>query len=85
MWISIEVLKDSIREGKYTSLGSYPKLYIMEDGGIICPSCIKANYKLVLQARLSRSDPQWNVVHVDVNWEGDCTCDNCYSNIESAY
>lgn len=61
--------------------GGYGLVYYCEDNGIICPACVNCE-----DSFKTEDDPQWNVVDVDVYWEGqDMYCDNCNDKIESAY
>lgn len=65
----------------YAWPGGYPIYHLTQDGGILCPDCANENLALT-----HGDDPQWKIVHSDVNWEDEnCNCDNCYKPIESAY
>jgi len=66
--------------------GGYPTYFITKDGGAICPACGKKEKDLIIEAIESKSDPQWEVIHHEVNYENDgLYCDNCNKQIESAY
>ena len=67
----------------YAWPGGYPLVYILKDGATLCPECVNgANGS---DARV-QDDAQWNVVAVDVYWEGPVmACDHCGASLESAY
>ena len=66
------------RLASYAWPGGYPLFYLCEDGCILCPDCATEN--------ADPTEPQWNVVAVDVNWEDpSLNCDHCDRRIESAY
>ena len=78
---------DAMREGNFTSHGSYPVLMLMADGGTLHPKCARKNALSVGRAmRPGAYDKQWEVAAVDANWEDDTlVCDECGERIESAY
>lgn len=58
----------------YTSIGSYPIIYLTESGDVVCNVCASND---------NTSDP---VVNMGVHWEGKPeTCADCGKEIESAY
>lgn len=75
---------DQVSQG-YSSIGSYPLFAFTVDGSCLCPSCVREEKGLILEA-YENHDKQWQIDAVDVNWESqDLTCDNCYQAIECAY
>ncbi len=87
---------DSLRQGKYTSLGSYPKYYILADGGVLCDRAVRENiFGIGRCMRALRGQPthkgvpelrQWRIIGVQVNWEDpDLYCDDTNERIPSAY
>jgi hypothetical protein len=72
---------------KFAWPGGYPMCAITQDGGCLCHTCLKDNYRIIREAQRGCFDaPDWNVVCVDVNWESTTLqCDHCNEVIESAY
>jgi hypothetical protein len=70
------------REGKYTSVGSYPKYWFSLEG-LICYDCIKANYITWLISFIGKTR---SLLGCQVNWESpEEYCCKCENRIESAY
>lgn len=68
----------------FTSVGSYPIVYMTRDGGTLCPAC--ANGENGSEATENHEDAQWDIVQSGVYWEGPpLQCDHCYTDIDSAY
>ena len=74
----------------YTSIGSYPLLYIDKSNSVLCPCCANEAEKIFIEAEAE--DPGQNGFLADdlpvaahVNYEGDTYCDECGERIESAY
>ena len=64
--------------------GGYPILYIMQDGGILCPTC--ARMAEADREQHPADDPQWAIIGADCNYETpDMICDHCYKTIDAAY
>ena len=84
MAIKLEIPREI--DGKlpaYAWPGGYPVLYILEDGGVLCPAC--ANGENGSEAQV-QDTPYWNIVGYDCNWEDPSVhCDHCGARIESAY
>lgn len=77
---------DSLHEGRYTSLGCYPKFLVMRDGGALCMKCVKEERDLIVQSHIDKGASGWEPETFDVNWEdASLWCDNCGQRIESAY
>lgn len=63
---------------RYSSLGSYPLIYLTRDGNVLCCECADASVR-----EEDRYDP---VTSQHVHWEGDpLICEECNVAIESAY
>lgn len=61
----------------YTSIGSYPLLYLDYDNNVLCAKCADEEHTDLDTPGISA---------VGVHWEGPPeTCDNCMEDIESAY
>lgn len=83
---TVKELMVSLREGKFSSVGGYPKFWVTEDGGVLSIEAIKENLGQVARAVRDRDNAQWRVVAVDINWEDpDLTCDHTNQRIEAAY
>lgn len=91
---------NQVIKNKYSDIGGYPLIFIMEDGGTLCFDCLQENIGFVRDATLTDFlDPRWELVAVEVLWENgsDCaedmldgsigflTCDCCNRVHESAY
>lgn len=66
--------------------GGYPLVLVMSDGGTLCASCARDNYKLISYATRHAMRDGWEAEGVQAHWEGapEC-CDNCGAETESAY
>lgn len=81
----------TIREGRFTSLGSYPKYWLTADGGTLSHKACRENALQI--GRAMRAGPgngsdvdQWRVIGCDINWEDqDMTCAHSGERIEPAY
>lgn len=74
-------------ETGFTSLGGYPVYTVMQDGGCLCPKCVKENRRRIyLETVTYQTDPAWVIRESAVNWEDEhLTCDNCDEQIDPAY
>ena len=80
----------SLREGKYSSVGSYPKFWLAADGGTLSYAACRENALQIgraIRAGRGGSDiEQWRVIGCNANWEDpDMTCAHTGERIESAY
>ena len=82
----IDRARQAAREN-YAWPGGYPLYLLCADGEVLCPDCARREWKLVAYAtRHPGHDRQWEVVGVDIHWEGPPEhCAHCNSEIESAY
>ena len=69
-------IKDAIRQ-PYAWPGSYPKTAICNDGGLLCPACLKSEFRGVCHDTLKGWKTGWDVAAVDVIWEVGNHCDHC--------
>ena len=68
-----------------TSIGCYPLVYIVADGGCLCPACANGDNGSEASEDAD-ADKQWRLIGADVHWEGaPLTCDHCNGEVESAY
>jgi hypothetical protein len=64
----------------FTSVGSYPILYVLASGDVACASCAND------ECAEGHCDPTRRLVAADVYWEGPThNCEICDAEIESAY
>lgn len=84
---TIQDLKDAIRQGKYSSVGSYPLFFLASDGETLSIESVKENLRECFDA-IKRQDTTggWLIVGHDVNWEDPYMfCSHSGDRIESAY
>lgn len=66
----------------YTWPGAYPLIYLMDDGDVLCASCVNREDSV----HFFGDRDGWLVVGVDAHWEGpDEHCAHCNVAIPSAY
>ncbi len=74
----------ALREGRYTSVGSYPKFFVLDDGDVV--SFQEARQSAALLGRRLRDGHRGRPVSCEVNWENpELYCDWTGERIESAY
>jgi hypothetical protein len=83
-------VKKMLRAGPYIWHGhQIPIHFICDDGGTLCFTCTKAEWKQVVRAYFSPGYPcqdQWRIQAWAPNYEDPALlCDHCYNRIESAY
>lgn len=84
----LESLKQakSVAREPYAWPGGYPRFLVMGDGGVICPSCVRKEFRCIAQSAIGGHRDGWNPTAADINWEdSDLYCDHCYGQIPSAY
>ena len=80
-----ESVKYAIRN-EYAWPGGYPMYIVCNDGGVLCPTCAKDEYRQIAHDTVKGWCTGWDVMCADVNWEdSDLYCDHCGTQIESAY
>lgn len=83
---TVKELIQSLREGKYSSLGSYPKFWLCDDGGELSYEAVVENIWLVARSVRDKRKDGWQVIGVDINWEdADMYCSHTGKRIPSAY
>lgn len=76
----------SLREGKYSSVGSYPKFWLASDGETLSYEACRENCGRIARAIRDNDNTGWRVVACDANWEDpDMRCAHTGERIESAY
>ena len=84
--ITVKELVASLREGMFTSLGCYPKFYVTKDCEVLSHDAVMQNLYQVARATRDGSNPQWQIVGLDINWEDpELYCSDTGIRIESAY
>ncbi len=82
----VRKIRASLKEGRYTSLGCYPKFYLTSDGGVLSHESVNDNWARIVRAIVRDEKDGWQIVGVDVNWEdADLYCDDTGERIPSAY
>lgn len=76
-----------LKEGPWAWPGGYPLYFVCRDCEPLCFDCAKKNTEQIIEAiHFEKSNEQWEVIGVDINWENDSLiCSNCENKIESAY
>ena len=71
----------------YAWPGGYPTYFVTNDGGSLCPQCVRSERNRIVHATLTTyGDREWSLEGQDVNYEDDhLFCDHCARQIESAY
>jgi len=76
----------SVARDPYAWPGGYPRYLVMEDGGTLCPACVKKELRLIIRATRDRDGSGWHSAGSGINWEDPALfCDHCGRRIESAY
>ena len=79
----------SLRQGRYTSIGSYPVSGLFSDGGVCCYDCMRKEALRIGRAIRDNEKDGWQIIAVDVKWENDEGqreyCEQCGNEIEVAY
>lgn len=66
--------------------GGYPRYLLMDDGGALCPKCVRENRSDIIKATLRGYRSGWAAAGSDINWEDHALrCDHCNAQIEAAY
>jgi hypothetical protein len=83
---TVKELMQSLREGKHTSCGGYPKYWICDDGAALSYEAVIEEIWLVAMAVRDKHRNGWRVVGVDINWEDpNLYCAHTGKRIPSAY
>lgn len=75
-------IKKTLRQ-PYSWPGGYPIQMFLYDG-CICHKCVRDNFRCIITDTKNRRGA-WNVVFIDVLWEGHHNCVVCGEKVETAY
>lgn len=76
----------SVAREPYAWPGGYPKYLVMSDGGCLCPSCVKKEFRLIARATIAGDNSGWRAEAADINYEDlELRCDHCGAEIPAAY
>ena len=84
---TVSDLKDALRQGKFSSIGSYPLFFLTSDGETLSWESVRENFRECIQAIKDGNNWEgWLIVGHDVNWEdASMFCAHSGERIESAY
>lgn len=87
MALVLEVLNEVVANGPYAWPGGYPVYFLAKDGEALSFEAVKDNIEIVREATANPgTDPQWEIVFYDINWEDDnLYCSHTGNKIECAY
>lgn len=94
MAFTVRNLMQSLRDGKFTSIGSYPTYFVTGDGEALSHEAVRENLWQIARAtreyakgeRWSVDTRQWAVIGAYINYEDeDLTCAHTGKPIECAY
>ena len=85
--ITLEQIKEQLREGNYTFPGCYPKYFVTWDGMPLSFIEAKNNFAEICRAHITQdTNSGWYLAGVDINWEDeDLRCIHSNKKIECAY
>jgi hypothetical protein len=82
----IELKNEKGEYPAYAWPGGYPIMYVCNDGGVLCPTCMNAEREQIEASIAENANDGWNVIASDINYEDpNLFCDNCNKQIECAY
>ena len=76
--------KQFIRQ-PYAWPGGYPMALLMDDGGILCKTCSRSEWRQICDSIRTECRDGWLPEAVYINWESEEYCDHCNEQIETAY
>jgi hypothetical protein len=83
---TVHTFLQALREGSFTSLGSYPLAFLLSDGATMCPACAKKNCGRIARAIRDNERNGWRAVAIFIHYEGPPEdCCECNEMIDSAY
>jgi hypothetical protein len=86
MRFTIKDFGNALKNGPYTSVGSYPVYFVTDDGGALSFSTAWEERAQIADAINNSENNGWRVVGMDVNWEDSELYDaHTSERIESAY
>tara|TARA_R110000787_G_scaffold255086_1_gene360430 strand:- start:3259 stop:3519 length:261 start_codon:yes stop_codon:yes gene_type:complete len=77
-------VKEAIRQ-PYAFPGAYPVFAVTTDGGALCCTCLRTEFKNICYSVNEELDDGFRVQDVVINYEAEILCDNCGNEIEKAY
>jgi len=80
----LQQVKGAIRN-PHTWPGGYPVYILMADGELMCPTCARTNYKLIVNDTARYRSGSWQAAGAMILWEGVETCCHCGKTLDSAY
>lgn len=84
--LSLSVIKDLLRQGKYAWPGGYPMYFYTTDGGVLSFDAVRGEWRNIVHSHLTNTNDGWQIAGYDVNWENpNLYCDHTGEEIESAY
>lgn len=82
---TINKLKHAIRT-KYAWPGGYALVLLLADGSLLCTTCGKSEFKLILEDTKYGGCDGWAFADIFINWEDkDCYCDHCSNRLPAEY
>jgi hypothetical protein len=86
MSLSKEELKEILEDGPYAH-GGYPRFFLAKSGECLCFKCVKEHEEREKEEweEDCEEEDQWKIIGHDINWESLLFCDECNSQIETAY
>lgn len=84
--VNLKDLFASLREGRFTSYGCYPKYWVTKDDSVLSYDAVLENIWEIARATRDGTDKSWDMAGVAINWQAtDLYCDVTGQRIESAY
>lgn len=76
-----ELLRDvrQMARDRYAWPGGYALALVTTDGGMLCPDCVRAEYRQISNATRHGLRDGWGAAGIDcaANWETSEHCDHC--------
>jgi hypothetical protein len=89
--MTLQEVKRLLRHGPWAWPGGYPLYLVCDDGGALCFTCARKEWRQVVSAHLrpwaqNAEIDQWRIATYDTNWEDpELQCEHCGKRIQSAY
>lgn len=76
-------LRASLRAGPRTWPGGHAIAYVTADGGMLCPDCVRAEFRQCIYSLRHGCHDGWHIVGTMSAAESDnaCACEHCYREI----
>lgn len=76
----------SVAREPYAWPGGYPRFLVTTDGGVLCPTCVRKQFRCIAYSAITKQHDGWAPAAADINWEDSfLICDHCNERIPSAY